>query len=134
MILTSEQIADMRRRHQHGHTSNPRRDYCYSDNQDWPCDVVQLLDAFDGHRVAGGADSEWREHVAAPPAAGVQACSRCHVTLWVRPVGTSGPRWQEGTRVASDGAVAREITGWPFTPCEPWRTRIGDHPERRSAT
>jgi hypothetical protein len=38
-------IADLRRRHHHGHTSNPRRDYCTADNQDWPCDATRLLAA-----------------------------------------------------------------------------------------
>jgi hypothetical protein len=39
--------AELRRLHSHGHTGNPRRDYCSKDNEDWPCAVTRLLAALD---------------------------------------------------------------------------------------
>ena len=43
----SATLSGIGKRHHHGHTSNPRRDYCTADNQDWPCDVASLLAAID---------------------------------------------------------------------------------------
>ena len=40
-------LAAIGKYHHHGHTSNPRRDYCIWDNQDWPCDVACLLAALE---------------------------------------------------------------------------------------
>jgi hypothetical protein len=36
-----------RRIHHHSHVTNPRRDYCTRDNEDWPCTVIRLLDELD---------------------------------------------------------------------------------------
>jgi hypothetical protein len=40
-------LAGIKRLHRRGYTSNPRRYYCYADNQDWPCDVSCLVAAMD---------------------------------------------------------------------------------------
>jgi hypothetical protein len=40
-------LEGMKRGHHHSHTSNPRRDYCRWDNQDWPCDTARLAAALE---------------------------------------------------------------------------------------
>lgn len=62
----SATLAEAKRRHHHGHTSNPRRDYCTADNQDWPCDVSRLLTALEAvlklaeEWEAEAADPRWQ--------------------------------------------------------------------------
>jgi hypothetical protein len=72
-----------------------------------------------------GSGSPWTEHTAGPVIRGAQLCSRCGEVL------TAGGRtpYPDGTRVASDGAGhARSVTGWPYTPCEPWNPAPGERP------
>ena len=75
---------------------------------------------------------KWLEHKSGPLAGGTQSCTRCFMVLWVATGSASAarPRWLPGQRVASDGEMSMDVTGWPYTPCEPWQPQVGDHPAR----
>lgn len=62
---------------------------------------------------------------------GALLCARCGQVLWVAPPGCDRPPWPDGCRMVSDGTpsgVRGDISGWPYTSCEPWTPQAGDRP------
>jgi hypothetical protein len=65
-------IRDEFKYHMHVYTLNPRRDYCTSDNQNWPCDVARLLDAAEALVAALVKHRPWFVN-----GQGVKICAGC---------------------------------------------------------
>jgi hypothetical protein len=57
--ISSAMLAGVKRRHRRGRTSNPRRDYCYADNQDWPCDSTRLVAAVEAALELCAEAQDW---------------------------------------------------------------------------
>jgi hypothetical protein len=80
--------------------------------------------------------STFREHVAGPLLQNALLCSRCGEVLFTADwQGPDKRRWPKGARVASNGeGHSYDVTGWPYTPCEPWTPKTGERPQRHEAT
>jgi hypothetical protein len=75
--------------------------------------------------------SRFLEHVRGPMLRGALLCARCGQVLWIAPPGCDRPPWPDGCRMVSDGTpggLRGNISGWPYTSCEPWTPQVGDLP------